>query len=136
MRATKNDPKLAIVARGWLSETLTRLIRRQAAEMRSAAKAPMDFVGKVDRFFERFADKMVEELTPAAEACRAAGIEFDVAERVKSHCETSLGSVLDIAGRTRADTIGDAITTEADRWEKELAARLTDQWIMKEANHG
>jgi hypothetical protein len=136
MRATKHDPKLALVARGWLSETLTRLMRRQAAEARSAAKSPNDFVGKMDRFFERFADKMVEELTPATEACRAAGLEFDVTERAKTHCETSLAAVLEIAGRSKMADIAETINAEADRWEKDLAARLADQWVLEDSTDG
>lgn len=93
------------------------LIAVESAEASKAATKPQNFVGWVDRFYERrLPDRMKPRIAPVAAACMAAGIEWDFAAALASHCEESRRQLIEASGETGVDGLPNRIADLIESW--------------------
>lgn len=112
---------LQTAARRTLVQAISRMRRKEAAEVRAAAKKPDRFLEWLEEYRTKWPAKWQAGIGPAAEVCRAVGLGADAA-RIEVHCRAMADGLLELSGAATPNDF-------AGRVEKELSvdAALCEQ---------
>lgn len=115
-----------IAARAALLSAVERMIVKEVAEVRDAAKRPDKFLEWLDRFYAGWGAKIHAGLAPAIQACRAIGLEpSEYATAVERHASVARQSLLDLSGRCKPNELAGRIDGEVQQWPVSIPARMT-----------
>ncbi|MFA5234960.1 MAG: phage portal protein [Sulfurimonas sp.] len=113
-------------ARSAFLASTERMIRKEVAEIRSAAKEPGKFLAWLDKFYGTWPAKLSAGLSPASEACRALGCDIDASSVANEHCQRSKAALLELSGSAKQSEFASTIAGEMDKWQAGLPKQLAD----------
>jgi len=112
-------------ARSSIQSALARMVRKETAEVREAAKDPAKFLNWLDRFYGGWRAKMADGIGSAAAICCASGVPVNAEGISAEHCTRSKAALLELSGCKPAE-FSTKIATEMDRWQSDLPDQLTN----------
>ncbi len=101
-----------------LATAANKLLRWEASAVQRAAKKPDKFISTIEEFYNKHKIKMVEGLTPVADAINELGVDIKIESWVENHIQESLDMVLEAA------------EVSPDELEKSIS-NLTKSWSVK-----
>jgi HK97 family phage portal protein len=105
-----------------LTDVLGRMLRKEAAAARNAAKKPEKFLAWLEEFYTDHRALMLSAIEPALTTWNAvADAPLDAATLVDEHCERSKAALLEASGAKRSE-FADAIEAVVKDWETQRAA--------------
>ena len=111
-------------AQGALLDALAAAAKREAAEIRTLAEEPEQFIDRLDKFYARWSGKMASILRPCERVCRAAGGQLDAASVSADHCRTAHEDLLDLSGTVTPAELRTCIEAEVAEWDKTIPGQL------------
>ncbi len=123
----KPDGDIPAAARSALKAAVHKMIRKEANEVRSAAKEPGKFLDWLDRFYgERvWPAKMTAGIKPAADVCGKLGMNVEAEITIGDHCQRSRKALLELSGKLTTAKFEKGIGKEVSAWEADLPDTLT-----------
>lgn len=125
----KPEPEGAIpaAARTAVKSAIARMIHKESAEIRKAAREPKKFLDWLDKFYssDGWEAKMLKGVDPAADACRALGIAVIAEPAIEGHCRRSKDSLLELSGKLTPTGFAAGIEKELGGWADSLPDLLT-----------
>jgi HK97 family phage portal protein len=125
------------VAMDMLSASLCRLVARECMSLKRAASEPQKFLKSVESFYSGHRWTVSRELEPILRVCQTFGVSGYSHYWADELCNKSQSEVVDLAGRSTADSLSENVQDLTAAWESSRAKQLIELMTkINGENHG
>lgn len=112
---------------------IARMVHKESAAARRAAKKPDEFLAWLDAFYGRHEAYIEESIEHAAKALEAIGVTCSVRELAADLCEQSRSELLDVAGTAKnGEQLSEQVEALVSKWEKSRARETVAKLFGKD----